>query len=137
MKCHRSASVAVATGILVLAAICAPTAWAQAQGVSAKPLLRTALTGDDTKEVVIVIAEFAPGATTGRHTHLGDEYTLVLEGTLELRLEGSEPRRVSAGDAYHNPKGVIHETRNVGDGPARASATFVIDKGKPISLPAQ
>jgi hypothetical protein len=38
MNCHRSASVAVATGILVLAAICAPTAWAQAQGVSAKPL---------------------------------------------------------------------------------------------------
>ena len=29
MKCHRSASVAVATGILVLAAICAPSAWAQ------------------------------------------------------------------------------------------------------------
>src|SRR5690349_15398140 len=56
MKCHRSASVAVAMGILVLAAICAPTAWAQAQGVSAKPLLRTALTGDDTKEVVIVTA---------------------------------------------------------------------------------
>ena len=79
----------------------------------------------------------APGATTGRHTHPGDEYTLVLEGTLELRLEGREPRRVNAGDAYHNPKGVIHETRNVGDGPARASATFVIDKGKPISLPAQ
>ena len=73
MKCHRSASVPVATAILVLAVICAPTAWAQAQGVSAKPLLRTGLTGDDTKEVVIVIAEFAPGATTGRHTHPGDE----------------------------------------------------------------
>ena len=57
MKCHRSASVAVVAGIVVLAALCAPSAWAQAQGVSAKPLLRTALTGDDTKEVVIVIAE--------------------------------------------------------------------------------
>jgi quercetin dioxygenase-like cupin family protein len=129
MKCHRSVAVAVATESLSLPPY-AP------RGPGSSPLWN-ALTGDDTKEVVIVIAEFAPGATTGRHTHPGDEYTLVLEGTLELRLEGREPRRVSAGDAYHNPKGVIHETRNVGEGPARASATFVIDKGKPISLPAQ
>jgi quercetin dioxygenase-like cupin family protein len=136
MKSSRTASIATAALVLAIAALAAPAAWAQAQGLTAKPLLRTTLTGDDTKEAVIVTAELAPGATTGRHTHPGDEYTVVLQGTLEVRLEGHEPKRVGAGEAYHNPKGVIHETRNVGDGPARVSITFIIDKGKPITQPA-
>ena len=77
-------------------------------------------------------AEFAPGSTTGPHTHPGDEYTFVLQGTLELRAEGRETRRVSAGDVVHNPRGLVHEVRNVGDSPARVAVAFVIDKGKPI-----
>jgi quercetin dioxygenase-like cupin family protein len=122
----------VVCGILVPA-----TAIAQAPGITAKPLLRTTLSGDDTKESVMLAVEFAPGAGTGRHTHPGDEYTTVLEGTLELRADGREVRKVSAGDVYHNPRGLIHEARNVGDKPARVAITFVVDKGKPITQPVQ
>lgn len=129
-------STAIAATLIALGLI-ASFVHAQAQGLVAKPLLRTTLSGDDTKEAVIVTAEFAPGGTTGRHTHPGDEYATVLQGTLELCLEGREPRRVSAGEAYHNPKGVVHETRNVGDGPAQVASTFVIEKGKPLSQPAR
>ena len=130
-----SASVtSVAFGI-VLAGFVSANADAQAPGITVKPLLRTTLSGDDAKESVMVSAEFAPGSTTGRHTHPGDEYTVVLQGTLELSAEGRETRRVSAGDVYHNPRGLIHEARNVGDTPARIAITFVIDKGKPITQP--
>ena len=80
-------------------------------------------------------AEFAPGGTTGVHTHPGDEYTVVLQGTLELTAEGRETRRVSAGDVYHNPRGLIHQARNVGETPARVAITFIIDKGQPITQP--
>ncbi len=118
-----------------LIAMLAPSAHAQSVGMTVKPLLRTMLSGDDTKEVVIASAELAPGGTTGRHTHPGDEYATVLQGTLELLADGREPRRVSAGDAYHNARGSVHETRNVGDGPARLVGTFVIDKGKPLVEP--
>ena len=81
----------------------------------------------------MVSVEFAPGGTTGRHTHPGDEYTFVLQGTLELSAEGRETRRASAGDVVHNPRGLVHEARNVGDSPARLVVTFVIDKGNPIT----
>jgi quercetin dioxygenase-like cupin family protein len=112
-------------------------AYAQPQGFAPKVHLRSALTGDDTKETVVASAEFAPGGTTGRHSHpWADEYALVLEGTLELRVEGHEPRRVNAGEAYHTTRGVIHETRNVGAGVARAATMFVVDKGKPLTQPA-
>ena len=83
----------------------------------------------------MVSVEFAPGSTTGRHTHPGDEYTVVLQGILELSAEGRETRRVSAGDVYHNPRGLVHEARNVGDTPARVAITFVVDKGGPITQP--
>lgn len=61
---------------------------------------------------------------------------MVLEGTLELRLDGQALRRVTTGQAYHNARGVIHETVNVGNGLARTVATFVVDKGKPVTVPA-
>lgn len=99
------------------------------------PLLKTTLTGDGSKEVFVGRAEFSPGASTGVHTHPGDEYATVLEGTLELRVQGLEVRRVSAGEAYHSPKNVVHETVNTSNKSAVVISTFVIDKGKPLVIP--
>lgn len=104
-------------------------------GITINPLLRTALVGDDTREVVMAAAEFAPGATMGRHTHHGDEYATVVEGTFELRVDGQPPKRIAAGEAYHNARDVVHETLNAGDKPARLISTFIIDKGRPIVQP--
>jgi quercetin dioxygenase-like cupin family protein len=137
MNHSRTILSAVVLAALVFIVLIAPSAHTQPQGIVAKPLLRTTLSGDDTKEAVISAVEFAPGGATGRHTHPGDEYAVVLQGTLELRIEGQEPRRVNAGEAYHNARGVIHETRNVGDGPARVVNTLIFEKGKPMSQPAQ
>lgn len=134
MRSQSIASVALAILKLVVgtALVAAPAAWAQVT-----PVLKAPVSGDNTKEVVIVSGQLPPGGTTGRHTHPGDEYTLVLQGTLELRADGRAPRRVSAGEAYHNPRDLIHEARNVGEGPARVSITFIIDKGKPVTQPAK
>ncbi len=66
----------------------AHVAAAQAQGITARPLLRTGLSGDEGKEILILSVKIAPGATTGRHKHPGDEYATVLQGTLDLRSRG-------------------------------------------------
>jgi quercetin dioxygenase-like cupin family protein len=137
MKFNRITLAGVVAAALVAVVLCTPAAFAESEGLTKKVLLKTSVSGDDAKETVIVMAEFAKGGTTGRHTHPGDEYSVVLEGTLELLTDGSEPRRVSAGDAYHNPRGVVHEARNAGDSPARVAVTFVVEKGKAITQPAQ
>ena len=131
----RPAALSLIALALFLTALTAQTASAQATGISAKPLLRTTLSDDNSKETVLLAVEFAPGGTTGRHIHHGDEYALVLQGTLELSAEGRDTRRVSAGDAFHNPRGLIHEARNLSDAPVRLNITFIVDKGKPISDP--
>lgn len=104
-------------------------------GLTIKPLLRSTLSGVDDKDALVFSIEFAPGAVAKRHTHAGDEYATVLEGELELLRDGETPRIVKAGEAYHSPRGIAHETRNVGKGKARAVATFIVDKGQPLLTP--
>ena len=73
-----------ATVFLVVAAMAEGLAIAQQPGFVVTPLLRTDLSGDPGRVVVIARGEFAPGAATGRHSHAGDEYATVIEGTLEV-----------------------------------------------------
>jgi quercetin dioxygenase-like cupin family protein len=105
-------------------------------GFVAKPLLQSTVEGDANKEATVLAITIAPGGSSGRHTHPGDCYGTVLDGGVELRVDGREPRRVSAGEAWHNPRGVIHELRNVDATAARVVNTLIVDKGKPRMQPA-
>lgn len=110
-------------------------AQAQIPGVNMKTILQASLAGDDTKETVISLDEFAPGSTLPRHRHPGDEYVVVLQGTLELMVEGQESRRVSAGEAFHTTSGIAHYTKVLGDTPVRTVNIWVVEKGKPVMQP--
>jgi quercetin dioxygenase-like cupin family protein len=107
----------------------------QMQGITVEVLQRTSVSDQPDKEAITIVATFEPGATTGWHTHPGDEYALILEGALELRSLESDTRVLDHGAAYHNGRGWVHETVNTSDRPARITATFVIDRGQPISIP--
>ena len=134
MMRFRSIGPAVAASS-VLAILLVVGAHAQMSGFAAKPLLQSTVEGDENKETAMLAITIAPRGSSGRHTHPGDCYGTVFEGTVELRVEGREPRRVSAGEAWHNPRGAIHELRNVGDTPVRVVNTLVVDKGKPRMQP--
>lgn len=124
---------------LLLAALLAP-----ASGQAAEPprpfvptlLQRVPLSGHETLEGASLTAVLAPQASTGWHLHPGDEYAILLEGQLEIRYRDREARVVRAGEAYHNARGVVHETVNTGSVPARIASTFVVDRGAPIVQPA-
>jgi quercetin dioxygenase-like cupin family protein len=124
----------ITLGIFLLFFISA-SANAQAPSVTSKPLLKTTLSDDTEKEVIMASVEFPTGSVLNRHTHPGDEFVFVLQGTLEISAEGRETRRVSTGDVFHNPRGLVHEVRNVGDTPVRLANIFIVDKGKPFFQP--
>ena len=79
--------------------------------------------------------EFAPGVAARRHTHPGEELGYVLEGTLVLEVEGQPPVTLKAGDVFFVPAGVVHDGRNVGSGPAKVLATYIVERGKPVAMP--
>ena len=89
------------------------------------------------RHAVQALAEFVPGGAAGRHTHPGEELGYVVEGTLELLIDGQPPRTVKAGESFFVPAGMVHDGRNVGTGPAKVLATYIVEKGKPVASPAK
>ena len=87
------------------------------------------------RHAVQALAEFVPGGAAGKHTHPGEELGYVVEGTLELLIEGQPPRTVKAGESFFVPAGVVHDGRNVGSGPAKVLATYIVETGKPVASP--
>jgi quercetin dioxygenase-like cupin family protein len=89
------------------------------------------------REGVQVLAEFSPGAAAGRHTHPGEEMGYILEGTLQLEIQGKKPVILKAGDSFFVPAGVVHDGKNIGKGPLKVLATYIVEKGKPVATPAK
>lgn len=87
------------------------------------------------RHAVQVLAEFIPGGAAGKHTHPGEELGYILEGTLQLEIEGQPPRVLKAGDTFFIPPGVVHDGKNIGAGPAKVLATYIVEKGKPVAAP--
>ncbi len=122
-----AAALAVATFV--------PASVAQAPGIKRTLLQKTDVSA--TQEVVLGLAEIAPGGTTGRHTHFGVETGYVLEGGATMIIDGQPPREVKAGESYLIPAGVVHEAKVHGSGAAKVLATYVVEKGKPLATPAK
>ena len=76
--------------------------------------------------------DFAPGASFPAHKHPGEEIIYVIQGKIEYQVEG-KPITVKAGEVLFVPNGASHSARNVGEGPAAELATYVIEKGKPLT----
>ena len=134
MRRCRALPLASAIGLLVFALLFAIGLHAQAPGFTITPLLQSTFGSDESKDAV-VLADSPPGVPPGVTPTLASVTGTVFEGTVELHVEGREARWVSVGEAYHNPRGTIHEFRNIGDKPARLVNTMVVDKGKPRMQP--
>ena len=140
MRC----SLGLVTTIVVLAAAPLYAQQAPLPTVTPPPGLKatvlvteTQVTGVPDKVFVLLTAEFAPGSTTRRHIHPGDEYGTVVEGTIVTQQAGGEWKSVTVGESYYVPAWVVHETKNITDKPARTYNAFIIEKGKPRVIPAE
>jgi quercetin dioxygenase-like cupin family protein len=110
--------------------------YAQQPGFTRKMLQDQSLSVSD-RHAVQVVAEFVPGGVAGKHTHPGEELGYVMEGTLQLEIAGQPPRTLKAGETFFVPAGVVHDGKNVGSGPAKVLATYIVEKGKPVASPAR
>ncbi len=135
IACSKQLSSAL---VLVAFGLSSPLLAQQANWPQNAPIKRTLLQKFDVPgtnyETVIGLAEVAPTANIGRHTHFGVESGYVLEGEFVLQVEGQPDKPLKVGDAYQVPPGAIHDAR-VGDKGAKVIATYVVEKGKPFASP--
>lgn len=115
------------TGIAVAAS-------AQQSGIKRTPLQKIDFPEGYT--TVTAIAEVPAGGAAGWHTHPGIETGYVLEGELDLLIDGQPDKRLKAGDSYQIPAGSVHDAKTHGDKSLKVLGIYVVDKTKPLASPA-
>jgi quercetin dioxygenase-like cupin family protein len=85
---------------------------------------------------IIVEAEIEAGVTVARHTHPGIESAYVVEGGLDLPIEGQPIRTLKPGDGFVVPPNTPHAGGKNGDKKTKIVSTYVVEKGKPLASPA-
>jgi len=126
-----SLAVGIAVGVIGAGALSAT------QGpVTRTVLLETDLAGMEGKKGFVILAEIAPGAATGKHTHPAHEFAYVLEGDGTLEVEGRPPVSLKPGVAIHQPPGQIHNGRNTSATSAlKILAVYIAEKDQPHTAP--
>lgn len=132
MKIHSRAVALVLGGVL---AASGSALFAQASGLT-RVLVGKADVSVPGREAVVARVDVAAGGKSGRHTHPGDEISYVLEGDLDLLVDGQPPRLVKAGESFVIPAGVVHDAHNNSSIPVKLVGVYVVDKGKPLASPA-
>jgi len=84
-------------------------------------------------EIVLVEGTIPVGGREGLHTHPGALVAYVQSGTIRLDHDGRESVVYKAGDSVEIEANKVHEGINIGDTPAVLLATFVVEKGKPMT----
>jgi quercetin dioxygenase-like cupin family protein len=87
-------------------------------------------------QATLVEVRIPAGGREGRHSHPGAALVYVEEGVLTLDYEGQPTKAYKAGDSFYVEPGRIHEGINQGSATVRAIASFVAEKGKPLTTPA-
>ena len=108
-------------------------------GPKVTTLTRQPLPDHPGRDGVLVAVEFAPGHVDQAHRHPGHAFVYVLEGSVEMQMEGGELHTLKPGDTfYENPKHTHAVGRNVSKTePAKLLVFFVTDQNVPLVLPPQ
>ena len=130
--------ITIATAAIALAVLPSLAADEAPPKPALHPILDEPYSPDASKHAVVIMVDWPVGADTGWHTHPGDEYATVLEGEVGIITKSGGAQSMhtyKAGEAYHNVRGVVHDARNVGDGPAKTVVVLIAPKGAALSQP--
>jgi len=107
---------------------------AQTAGAPKRTLLQKTEFPDKYATILMMI-ELEPNFDIARHTHPGVESSYVLEGGLELMVQGQPAKSYKAGEGFQVPPHTPHSGKN-GDKPTKLIITYVVEADKPIASPA-
>ena len=126
---HLLIATCATTGLFAGAALLPASVAAQAETTE---VLKTELQGEDGREANIVRFEVGPGWETERHIHPGHVFVYILDGSIEIDVEGKDPQTFSAGEAFYELPDVPMLARTAG---TEEGATFVVFQVGPTGEP--
>ena len=128
--------VVITVAFLICASFLIRSADAQQPTVTRKVLLQQDLAIPGFSAALVAV-EIPVGGREGRHTHPGTVMVYVQEGALTLDYEGKPTKTYQAGETFSVEPGKVHEGINKGSAPVKAIASFVVEKGKPLTTQVQ
>jgi quercetin dioxygenase-like cupin family protein len=131
------ASLLVAVGFLVGVVVATAVGKAQVPGEIKRAILLTKPLAAQGYNGVVGRGEVPPGMAAPKHSHPGDEFVVLLEGEVEVELDGAPPVRVRAGEAMHVEAGRMHRPKSVGNVPAKFISVWIVEKDKPLTINVQ
>ncbi len=111
------------------------------EGLTRTVLMKKDLEADPKKEVTVFIAEYKPGAKSGKHYHPGQEFIYVLEGEGVMEEVGKPPVPMKPGVLLYfqsDPKNpaYVHEATNLSKTAGmKLVVTLITEKGQPLAYP--
>jgi quercetin dioxygenase-like cupin family protein len=125
--------------ISLLFAASLPPSMQPQEAFKAKELLQKDLHAYAGGDLILSVGEItiAPGASGSRHRHPGPTFVYVLEGAVEVELEGAPAKVYRAGETFYEDPHQLHiSTKNESKAePARILVYHLSHKGEPLTLP--
>jgi quercetin dioxygenase-like cupin family protein len=117
----------------------------EAAGVTWEELTRTTTNavGDPisyptgTSEIYVEIGTFDKDGQTSLHQHPVPIGVYVMEGELEVRVDGAEPIRMMPGKAFVEPQNRNMQAFNVANGPTKLLVVTMGAEGQPTGIDPQ
>jgi quercetin dioxygenase-like cupin family protein len=85
------------------------------------------------REIVQVLTEIPVGVQSGWHTHPGEEVGYILDGTVEMSIDGQATLTLHAGDGFLIPPRTPHNALDLGPGIGRMLSTYIVEVGEPLA----
>ena len=103
--------------------------------IAQEALFQTDLPDIEGREKVVLEVTLPPGSDSQPHRHNAHTFVYVLEGNVEMQVEGGELQRLGPGGTFYESPDDIHSvSRNPSDTePARLLVVFIKKKGAPIT----
>jgi len=90
------------------------------------------------KEALMLTVEYPPGGADPVHRHDANAFVYVIEGSIEMGVNGGAPVTLEAGESFHEGPNDVHTIgRNASkDKPAKFVVVLLKDIDKPALVPA-
>ena len=111
------------------------------QAITRTVILKKDMEGLPGKEGTMFIADYAPGARTGKHYHPGHEFIYVLEGHRLMEEVGKPPIEMKPGVAFRflsstDKPSYVHDHTNLSNTRRmKLLVVLITDKGQPLAYP--
>ena len=85
------------------------------------------------REMVQVETLIPAGVESGWHIHPGEEVGYIVEGQVEMRVQGRATVVLRPGEGFLIPPRTPHNARDLGPETGRMLSTYIVESGQPIA----